>query len=143
MRVLLDVNVLVSALIAADAAAPPARLLQAVRDGTIDMCASEPLLEELSDVLSRPRIRKRLRVSDKRLAEFLSGLRELPDYWSGPLPAVRSSIRDAKDVYLLATALAVRADLLITGDADLLDLRIWQGIPIATPRRAVDAIFGS
>ncbi len=41
--------------------------------------------------------------------------------------------RDADDDAILATAVAARADLLVTGDKDLLVLGSYNGIPIVTP----------
>lgn len=41
--------------------------------------------------------------------------------------------RDPDDDAILATALAARADLLVTGDKDLLVLGSYEGIPIVTP----------
>jgi len=58
MRVALDTNVLVSALLKRGSV--PGRLLQAVWDGTLDIVLSEPLLTDLREVLNYPQIRKRL-----------------------------------------------------------------------------------
>ena len=58
MKVVLDTNVLVSALLKRDSI--PGRLLQAVWDGNLDLVLSEPLLTELREVLNYPKIRKRL-----------------------------------------------------------------------------------
>ncbi|MGH6884966.1 MAG: PIN domain-containing protein [Geminicoccales bacterium] len=40
---------------------------------------------------------------------------------------------DPPDDVVLATALAAQADLLVSGDAHLLDLKSYQGIPIVSP----------
>jgi len=48
-----------------------------------------------------------------------------------PLP--RPVCRDSDDDAILATAIAARADLLVTGDKDLLLLGSYEGIPIITP----------
>jgi predicted nucleic acid-binding protein len=58
MQVVLDTNVLVSALLKRDSI--PGRLLQAFWDGTLDLVSSEPLLAELREVLNYPKLRKRL-----------------------------------------------------------------------------------
>lgn len=58
MKVVLDTNVLVSALLRRDSI--PGRLLQAVWDGAFDLVLSEPLLTELREVLTYPKIHKRL-----------------------------------------------------------------------------------
>lgn len=51
--------------------------------------------------------------------------------------------RDPDDDQVLACALAAQADLIVSGDADLLDLKSFQGIPILTAARAVERISGS
>lgn len=47
---------------------------------------------------------------------------------------VRNICRDADDDNILACALAAKADYLVTGDADLLELKMHKGISIITPR---------
>jgi uncharacterized protein len=42
--------------------------------------------------------------------------------------------RDADDDVVLGTAIAGRADLIVTGDRDLLDLETYRDIPIVSPR---------
>jgi uncharacterized protein len=58
-----------------------------------------------------------------------------------PLPAPVS--RDPSDDEMLALATASRADLIITGDADLLTLGSHAGIPIIDPAEAITRISAS
>jgi predicted nucleic acid-binding protein len=51
-----------------------------------------------------------------------------------PSQSVQSICRDPDDDLILACALEARADYLVTGDADLLDVKIFKGIQIVTPR---------
>lgn len=51
--------------------------------------------------------------------------------------------RDAEDDAVLACALAANADLIISGDDDLLTLKPFQGIPITTPAQALRVIKGT
>jgi putative PIN family toxin of toxin-antitoxin system len=48
-------------------------------------------------------------------------------------PLAERVCRDPEDDAILATALAAQADLLVTGDEDLLVLGSYEGIPIVTP----------
>ena len=48
--------------------------------------------------------------------------------------------RDAPDDMVLATAVAAGADVLVTGDQDLLVLKKYRGIPIVTPRALLEAL---
>jgi predicted nucleic acid-binding protein len=57
------------------------------------------------------------------------------------LPKVRAVPDDPKDDMVVATAVAARADYLVTGDRrHLLSLREYEGIRIVTPRQFLDVI---
>jgi putative PIN family toxin of toxin-antitoxin system len=133
MKVVLDTNVLVSALLKVDGI--PARILSAVWDGNLELLISTPLLEELAAALEYPKIRKRLVAAavDTRLFQEL-----LPFYTIsvtiGDVAVPRP--RDADDWVVLATLVAGGADWLVTGDADLLEL--GGQFPILAPRAFVD-----
>jgi putative PIN family toxin of toxin-antitoxin system len=51
--------------------------------------------------------------------------------------ALPQIVRDPDDDHVLACALAARADLIVTGDSDLLTLLNYQDIPIVTPAEAL------
>lgn len=119
MRVVLDTNVLVSALLKRDSV--PGRLLQAVWDGTLDLVLSEPLLAELREVLNYPKIRKRLVASGIDGELFL----ELLPFFTAQVDLAGTEVphpRDADDRFVLATLVAAQADWLVSGDEDLLVL---------------------
>lgn len=95
-------------------AGAPGRILDAVRQGRITALASWELAEEIVEVLRRPRMR-RYRISERDIADLLTIL--------GPLlPAVEVTVapRDRTDIPVVATALAGRADAIVTGDRGLL-----------------------
>lgn len=95
-------------------AGAPGRILDAVRQGRITALASWELAEEIVEVLRRPRMR-RYRISERDIADLLTVL--------GPLlPAVEVMVapRDRTDIPVIATALAGRADAIVTGDRGLL-----------------------
>jgi len=119
MRVVLDTNVLVSALLKRDSIA--GRLLQAVWDGTLDLVLSEPLLTELREVLDYPKIRKRLvanAIDSELFLELLPFFTIQADLSGVKVPRPR----DAADEMVLATFVAGRAEWLVSGDEDLLVL---------------------
>ena len=59
------------------------------------------------------------------------------------MPCVAESVsRDPDDDAVLACALAARADLVVSGDNDLLVLKSFEGIPIVTVSQAVRTIVG-
>jgi predicted nucleic acid-binding protein len=49
----------------------------------------------------------------------------------------RASARDPDDDHVLACALAARAELIVTGDLDLLTLNTYQNIPIVSAAEAM------
>jgi len=60
-----------------------------------------------------------------------------------PLPLPQPVCRDADDDEVLATAIAGQVDFIVSGDDDLLSLKIHQDIPIVTPAEAVQRIKAS
>lgn len=52
-----------------------------------------------------------------------------------PTDVARDAVEDVDDLPVLGTAVAGRADSLITGDKQLLDMESYQGIPIRSPRQ--------
>ena len=133
MKVVLDTNVMVSALLKRDSI--PARILTAVWDGQLQLLSSAPLLEELLRVLNYPKIRKRLLAASIEIDQFLELLpffviEVVPDDGSAPMP------RDPADRMVLATLIAGSADWLVTGDEDLLALA--DQFPILTPTAFVE-----
>jgi uncharacterized protein len=128
MKVVLDTNVLVSALLKRDSI--PGRLLQAVWDGNLDLVLSEPLLTELREVLNYPKIRKRLvasAIDSELFVELLPFFTVQVDLTGveAPLP------RDAGDEMVLATLMASQAEWLVSGDEDLLVMA--DRFPILSP----------
>lgn len=133
MRIILDTNVVMFALLWRG---PPYQLLETIRQNAqLQLYSSPVLLEELADVLTRPAATKRLtaigRPAREVLADYLEAI-ELAE--PVELPRV---VRDPDDDHVLACALTARADLIVTGDSDLLTLRNYQDIPILTPAEAL------
>lgn len=125
MRVVLDTNVLVSAL--AYPASVPGRILNAWRQGSLELVLSRYILEEMVRVLPRlPRVQ--LSATEIRdLADSFLFLAEVIQ----PLPTLDPELRDGADQAILGTLLAAEARYLITGDKDLLALA--ERYPILTP----------
>jgi putative PIN family toxin of toxin-antitoxin system len=116
LRVVLDTNVLVSAL--AYPGSIPGRILNAWREGEIDLVLSRYILDEMVRVLPRlPRIL--LTPAEIRdLADSFLFLSEIVEPDNEPDKA----LRDQSDQMVLGTLRAAQADYLVTGDKDLLAL---------------------
>ena len=137
MRVILDTNVLLSALIRRDSV--PGRVLEAWFDDRFVLITHELQLEELRVVTRRQQIRALIRPSEAgRLVNQLRANAELVTR----LPRTRRS-NDPADDFLLALSEAGRPDLLVTGDkAGLLRLGSHNDTLILTARVFLDRLTG-
>jgi putative PIN family toxin of toxin-antitoxin system len=134
IRVVLDANVLVSAALARDPAAPSVRALDALLDGRIEVVGCPALLGEVASVLGRDRLRRFLSIDEaRRFVTDLAGVISLAADPPRPYPVV---CRDPDDDYLVALARAAVVDALVTGDRDLLELEN-SGVAVITPRELV------
>lgn len=134
MRIVLDTNILVSALISQ--AGPPAQVLAEVKRGRLTLITSVFQIAELRRVLSRPHLR---RVIAPDAAHDLMANIEAVGEVVGDLPDVTAS-PDPDDNLILATAIAGRADRIVSGDkTDMLALGRIEGIPIITASAAAAA----
>jgi putative PIN family toxin of toxin-antitoxin system len=134
VRVVIDPNVLVSAAISS--AGAPRAIIDAWADERFALVISPALIEELGDVLHRPRLRRwiSLALAD----EFLDGLAQDATLSADP-PAQPGLSRDPDDDYLIALARATDVDYLISGDHDLLDLE-HPDPPVLSPRQFAELL---
>ena len=135
MRVILDTNVLVSALLVAGSV--PARVLDAWFEKRFELLTSEEQLEELRRVTRYPRIRAY--VDPATAGSLVNDLRHFAEIVTD-LPRVDVSA-DPGDNFLLAMAEAGRADYLVTADKrDVLALRRHGVTRIVKARKFLDAL---
>ena len=120
-RVLFDANVLISYLLSGDRPTTAVRLVEIVLKQSFTSLVSQELLDELTrKVTTKPHLADRIASSElQRLIETLRLLSEWIDLGDIEHPRV---VRDRNDDYLIALATIGRADVLITGDYDLLEL---------------------
>ncbi len=124
-HVVLDTNVLISALLFGG---PPRAILAMILAGSVDCSLSLPILDELRDVLHRPKFGLS---SEQAMAvvEELSALCAIV----GPSEQISAIRADPDDDRILECALEARAGIIISGDAHLLDLGVYEGIRIMNP----------
>ena len=126
MRVVLDTNILISALIIRDGTMDA--IVQAWRNRAYTLLTCEQQIEELRRCFARPLLVP-ARIRRHETGRLLNHMRRFATFVAG-LPAVARS-PDPDDDYLLALAEAGRADYLVTGDkAGLLPLRTHRGTRI-------------
>lgn len=139
MRLVIDTNVLLSALLWRGT---PHALLEQVRNGVVSLISSPALLAELAAVIERPKFDAMLARADTSRAQLLSQVRLLAEVIDPP-PLAQPVCRDPDDDAVLALALAALADLIVSGDDDLLSLITFEGIPIVTPVQALERLQAS
>ncbi len=136
MRLVLDTNIVVAGFLWQG---PPYQLVQQAFEGTIELATSPALLVELEGILPREKFASRVAKQSHSAAGLTLRYAELARLvHPAPIPPV--VLRDPDDDHVLACALAAGADLVVSGDSDLLDLKAYQGIPIVTASQALDRI---
>ena len=139
MRLVIDTNVLLSALLWRSR---PHALLEQARNGVVTLISSPALLAELAEVLERPKFDAMLSKSDTSRAQLFAQVRLLVEVMEPP-PLAQPVCRDPDDDTVLALARVALADLIVSGDDDLLSLLAFEGIPIVTPAQAMEQLQAS
>jgi uncharacterized protein len=125
LRVVLDPNVLVSALLSPDGT--PARVLLAWIGGAFELVVSPKLVAELERVLTYPKLATR--ISEHETTELLDWLARAA-ISAGDPPESPISVSDKDDDYLVALA-SVENAILVSGDKALFEL--GERFPVLSP----------
>lgn len=133
MKVFLDTNVLVSAVNTRGLCADLFRTCLANHD----LFLGETVLKELRQVL-----RRKLGISEATVRAFDAYLRSQAVVIGDP-PPLSMKLRDTSDLPILAEALAGSVDVLVTGDAELLELGKVDGVQIISPRGFWELLRGA
>ena len=131
IKVVLDTNVLVSALIKRG---KPRALIFEVVKGNAQLILSKGILEELAEVTANDKIRKYAKEED--VEKFLQIIKDAAD-----MVSIKSRFtvvkNDPTDDLFLRTAYDGQADYIISGDKHLLSLKEFRGIKILTVDQAL------
>ena len=128
MRVVPDTNTVVSGLLWHGA---PRLVLDLARRGEITLYTSPDLIAELREVLGRSKLKNRLQLVDVSVRDLTLRYASLAHLVRpGSIPPV--ILNDPDDDMVLACALAANAEMIISGDLHLRDLKTYQGIPVVT-----------
>jgi|tagenome__1003787_1003787.scaffolds.fasta_scaffold18332327_1 putative PIN family toxin of toxin-antitoxin system len=139
LRVVVDTNVLVSGLFGIENA-PPLKILTAIRKQRIILVTSAVIMEEVSTVINREKISKKIHLNEEERKVFIDELIARSDVTVGK-QLERNFGRDIKDDKFLACGIEGEVDYIITGDRDLLVLTGYEGIKIVSPRDFVDLVW--
>ena len=119
MRAVPDTNILISAFIWGG---NPARLLEAAIDGEVQLFISQPIMDELVRVLNR----KGFEAKVPQILDYLGKISTVVE----PALTLNAVKDDPKDNHIVECAVAAKADVIITGDKDLLRIGQYEGIQI-------------
>lgn len=138
MRLVLDTNVVASALLWNGS--PRLLLRKAFGDGVM-LFTSVPLLAELTEILSR-------RKFEKKIAASLLTVDQIVDLYAGLVSLVRPTpvpriAPDPDDDVVIGTALAAKANFVVTGDKALLSVAQYEGGKIVSIKEILDAMVSS
>ncbi len=125
-RLVLDTNALISRLLVPTGVAAKA-VDHALASGVLLL--SEETLGELAEVLARPKFDRYVSIADRQhFLRLLGGVARIV-----PISHRVAACRDPKDDKFLHVALNGEAEVIVTGDADLLVLHPFHGVDIVSP----------
>lgn len=133
MKAVVDTNVVVSASISPKG--PPAEIIRAWRAQLFTWVTSPELLAEIEKVLLSSRLQRYQAWSEDEIQQFMRSLRAATILVE---PSERLEVvHDPADNRLLEAAVEAQADVIVTGDSDLLDIGSYKGIDMVPPSRFV------
>lgn len=115
VRAVIDTNIWVSAIL--NPHGFPARIRKYFEHGTFQVIVSESILEEIADVLNRPRIKVKYGIRDSDIHELLILIEERSEHVI--LLGNVNICRDKDDNAIIETAITGMAEYLVTRDDDI------------------------
>jgi putative PIN family toxin of toxin-antitoxin system len=137
MKVVVDVNVWISGLLWGGV---PGKILKLAKNQRITIVASQKILADIEDTLERPKLQSRKQYCGYTTAYLMTIVQELIQPCVDRLLEV-PQLRDPDDAVILASAIVIQAEVIITGDLDLLTLHNFENIPIITPQEFLSRYF--
>ena len=133
MRIVLDTNVFVSAIFFSG---PPSRILEAWRDGKIELAVSPDIINEYQRVGNE--LSKQFPSID--LSSIL-GLVAIHAMMFQSCQLSEPVCEDPDDDMFIACAIASKSKVIVSGDKHLLNIKSFGGITILKPREFVDTFL--
>ncbi|MFN6527112.1 putative toxin-antitoxin system toxin component, PIN family [Nostoc sp. ChiSLP03a] len=130
MRVVVDVNVWISALLWGGV---PDIILLLAEEQKITIFVSDALFLELETTLRRPKFQSKIESLNLRVEDIINATKDVLQFCL-TVSVSAPQLRDPKDTIVLAAAIAANAEAIITGDLDLLVLIEFNRISILTPQ---------
>ncbi|HSB07336.1 MAG TPA: putative toxin-antitoxin system toxin component, PIN family [Thermodesulfobacteriota bacterium] len=127
MRVVVDTNIFVSSFFGGN----PRKIIDLWKKGEISLCLSKNILDEYVDVLQR------IGLGDEREIEELLSLfaKGINIIFTTKTPKIKVIKDDPDDDKFVECAIALKAEVIITGDKALKAIKEYMGIKILTPQQ--------
>jgi putative PIN family toxin of toxin-antitoxin system len=131
----IDTNVVASGIITSNPESLQAKVLDGMLSGELRFLLSTALLEEYSEVLSRPKLSKYHRRSEHEIANLLQELK-VNAIWFEPASSLLLA-PDPEDQHLWDLVAGWKGSVLVTGDQKLLDASC-SDVPVRLPKDFLD-----
>lgn len=133
-RWVVDTNVLVSAFLWQGT---PGRVIELAGEKQVQLITSRALLDELAATLAKKKLARYVAATGLAANQMLANYRRIATLVTARQLDERVS-HDADDDAVLSCTLAARADLIVSGDDDLLSIKTFNSIPIVSVAHAVN-----
>ncbi|MBI4688576.1 MAG: putative toxin-antitoxin system toxin component, PIN family [Nitrospirae bacterium] len=115
VKAVIDTNIWVSSLL--NPFGFPAKLRNSFEEGSFNVVISVPMLEELAEVLNRPKIKNKFKIENDDIAKLLFLLEDRAE--DVPVSGNIAICRDKDDDLVIETAIKGKAEYLVTRDDDI------------------------
>jgi putative PIN family toxin of toxin-antitoxin system len=139
IRVVVDANVFVSAIIKPDSV--PGTIINLIGQGLVRLVISQEIIAEIRQVLLYPKIKQLHRLTPKLIDQALAEISEAAMVTSGAIQ-INGVKDDPKDNKYLECAIEGQVDFIISGDHHLIDLKEFEGIKIVEPATFLKLMAG-
>ncbi len=126
MKVVIDTNLFVSSFFGGN----PRKIIDPWKTGKIILCLSKDILDEYIDVLQRVGLKDEDEI-EELLSLFGKGVNIV---FTAKTPRITTVKNDPDDDKFIECAIALRAEVIITGDKALRKVDEYEGIKILTPQ---------
>jgi len=134
LKAVLDTNILVSGIILDKGL--PHRIFKAWEEGRFLLVSSKVLIDELRRVLEYQKIKQKYSLKSSQIRRVVLNVYRYSVFVENP-PVVNVVDTDPADNHVIAAAWSGNADVIVSGDEDLLAIRSFRGIRIMTAREFV------
>ncbi len=129
MRIVADISSLVSGFLWSG---PSSRVVLAAEGPDVVLVLTNEMMAQLDEVLSRQKFKARVAAIGLTVDTITGRLAKIAEMVEPAVVAIPANLRDPDDLAVLACAVAAEADLIVSGDKDLLSLGSFRGIPIVS-----------